>query len=196
MVLLLMTLIAYLSAVTILYRQAESIYRLAGNKEDILEKKGFGNSLHRKKKMMKIIFWKPENEKIRELRGYILILMLFIFPFLMSAIYWMFLFRYYHYMIHYFSINIAFVLFMFLFVHHFLLNSLKPVSLMTKLTMGTLTLVIVVTFVFTESLSRGIRVSEKLEYGIAVLNDGEPATAQALFGGIKESGLGREGGHF
>ncbi|SFI26688.1 succinate semialdehyde dehydrogenase [Tindallia magadiensis] len=51
-------------------------------------------------------------------------------------------------------------------------------------------------YVFTESLSRGLRVSEKLEYGIVGLNDGGPATVQAPFGGIKESGLGREGGHF
>ncbi len=51
-------------------------------------------------------------------------------------------------------------------------------------------------YVFTESLSRGIRVSEKLEYGIVGLNDGGPATVQAPFGGFKESGLGREGGHF
>lgn len=50
-------------------------------------------------------------------------------------------------------------------------------------------------YLFTESLSRGIRVSEKLEYGIVGLNDGLPSTAQAPFGGFKESGLGREGGH-
>lgn len=50
-------------------------------------------------------------------------------------------------------------------------------------------------YLFTESLSRGIRISEKLEYGIVGLNDGMPSTAQAPFGGFKESGLGREGGH-
>ncbi|MBB6218780.1 succinate-semialdehyde dehydrogenase/glutarate-semialdehyde dehydrogenase [Anaerosolibacter carboniphilus] len=50
-------------------------------------------------------------------------------------------------------------------------------------------------YLFTESLSRGIRVSERLEYGIVGLNDGLPSTAQAPFGGFKESGLGREGGH-
>ncbi|MCM3709620.1 NAD-dependent succinate-semialdehyde dehydrogenase [Sporosarcina luteola] len=50
-------------------------------------------------------------------------------------------------------------------------------------------------YVFTENLSRGIRMSEKLEYGIVGLNDGLPSTPQAPFGGFKQSGLGREGGH-
>lgn len=51
-------------------------------------------------------------------------------------------------------------------------------------------------YVFTESLSAGLRVSEALEYGIVGLNDGKPSAAQAPFGGFKESGIGREGGHF
>ena len=51
-------------------------------------------------------------------------------------------------------------------------------------------------YVFTGSLSKAIRVSEKLEYGIIGLNDGLPSVAQAPFGGFKESGLGREGGHY
>lgn len=38
--------------------------------------------------------------------------------------------------------------------------------------------------------------SEQLEYGIIGLNDGLPFVAQAPFGGVKESGLGREGGHY
>ena len=50
-------------------------------------------------------------------------------------------------------------------------------------------------YVFTENLSRGIRISEQLEYGIVGLNDGLPSTPQAPFGGFKQSGLGREGGH-
>jgi succinate-semialdehyde dehydrogenase / glutarate-semialdehyde dehydrogenase len=50
-------------------------------------------------------------------------------------------------------------------------------------------------YLFTESLNRAIRVSEKLEYGVIGLNDGGPATSQAPFGGWKESGIGREGGH-
>ncbi len=50
--------------------------------------------------------------------------------------------------------------------------------------------------VYTESLSRGIKMSEALEYGIVGLNDGAPSTAQTPFGGFKDSGLGREGGHY
>lgn len=50
-------------------------------------------------------------------------------------------------------------------------------------------------YVFTENISQGIRIAEKLEYGIIGLNDGIPSTPQAPFGGFKQSGLGREGGH-
>ena len=50
-------------------------------------------------------------------------------------------------------------------------------------------------YVFTENISQGIRISESLEYGIIGLNDGIPSTPQAPFGGFKQSGLGREGGH-
>jgi len=50
-------------------------------------------------------------------------------------------------------------------------------------------------YVFTGSLTKAIQVSEKLEYGIVGLNDGVPSVAQAPFGGYKQSGLGREGGH-
>lgn len=50
-------------------------------------------------------------------------------------------------------------------------------------------------YVFTENLSRAFRISEALQYGIIGLNDGLPSTAQAPFGGYKESGIGREGGH-
>lgn len=49
-------------------------------------------------------------------------------------------------------------------------------------------------YVFTENLSKAIRISESLEYGIIGLNDGAPSAPQAPFGGFKESGLGREGG--
>lgn len=50
-------------------------------------------------------------------------------------------------------------------------------------------------YVFTESNSLGTKIIEKLDYGIVGWNDGVPATVQAPFGGMKESGLGREGGH-
>lgn len=50
-------------------------------------------------------------------------------------------------------------------------------------------------YIFTESIKTAFYVGENLEYGIIGLNDGLPSTAQAPFGGFKESGLGREGGH-
>ncbi len=50
-------------------------------------------------------------------------------------------------------------------------------------------------YVFTENISRGIQITEALEFGIVGLNDGVPSTPQAPFGGFKQSGLGREGGH-
>ena len=43
-------------------------------------------------------------------------------------------------------------------------------------------------------MSRAFRVSEALEYGIVGVNDGVPSTPQAPFGGVKNSGVGREGG--
>ncbi|MBJ7262421.1 MAG: NAD-dependent succinate-semialdehyde dehydrogenase [Burkholderiaceae bacterium] len=51
-------------------------------------------------------------------------------------------------------------------------------------------------YLYTHDLSRAYRVSEALEYGIVGINDGAPASAQAPFGGVKDSGLGREGGHW
>lgn len=50
-------------------------------------------------------------------------------------------------------------------------------------------------YFYTENFSRSVRVSEALEFGIIGMNDAVPAVAQAPFGGIKESGMGREGGH-
>lgn len=49
-------------------------------------------------------------------------------------------------------------------------------------------------YFFTESMSRGTYLAENLDYGIVGWNDGAPSTAQAPFGGMKESGIGREGG--
>ncbi|MGT2509590.1 aldehyde dehydrogenase family protein [Cupriavidus basilensis] len=51
-------------------------------------------------------------------------------------------------------------------------------------------------YLYTNDLNRAFRVSEALEYGIVGVNDGATATAQAPFGGIKDSGIGREGGHW
>jgi succinate-semialdehyde dehydrogenase/glutarate-semialdehyde dehydrogenase len=50
-------------------------------------------------------------------------------------------------------------------------------------------------YLYTNDLSRAFRVAEALEFGIVGLNDPVPAVSQAPFGGIKESGYGKEGGH-
>jgi succinate-semialdehyde dehydrogenase / glutarate-semialdehyde dehydrogenase len=49
-------------------------------------------------------------------------------------------------------------------------------------------------YLFTENINRAFRVMEKLEYGIVGINDVFPAAAEAPFGGIKQSGQGKEGG--
>ncbi|MFK9093474.1 NAD-dependent succinate-semialdehyde dehydrogenase [Bacillus salipaludis] len=49
-------------------------------------------------------------------------------------------------------------------------------------------------YFYTNDLSRMYRVSEKLEYGMVGINDSAPFSVQAPFGGVKESGIGREGG--
>jgi succinate-semialdehyde dehydrogenase/glutarate-semialdehyde dehydrogenase len=49
-------------------------------------------------------------------------------------------------------------------------------------------------YFYTRDASRLMRVAEALEYGIVGANDGLPSTPQAPFGGMKESGIGREGG--
>lgn len=49
-------------------------------------------------------------------------------------------------------------------------------------------------FVFTNDLNRAIRVAEALETGMVGLNRGLVSNAAAPFGGIKASGIGREGG--
>ncbi len=51
-------------------------------------------------------------------------------------------------------------------------------------------------YVFSDNITEAIDIAEGLEYGIIGLNDGLPSVAQAPFGGYKESGLGREGGHY
>ncbi len=49
-------------------------------------------------------------------------------------------------------------------------------------------------YVFTQNLSRAWRIPEALEYGLCGVNDAALALAEAPFGGVKESGTGREGG--
>lgn len=50
------------------------------------------------------------------------------------------------------------------------------------------------TYFFTESYKTGTYLSENLDYGIVGWNDGIISAAHAPFGGMKESGMGREGG--
>jgi succinate-semialdehyde dehydrogenase / glutarate-semialdehyde dehydrogenase len=49
-------------------------------------------------------------------------------------------------------------------------------------------------YVYTRNLSRAMRMFEGLNFGIIGINDINPTAASAPFGGMKESGLGREGG--
>ncbi|WIB62623.1 NAD-dependent succinate-semialdehyde dehydrogenase [Curtobacterium sp. MCBD17_040] len=52
-----------------------------------------------------------------------------------------------------------------------------------------------VSYVFTKDLARGQRMAERLESGMVGLNTGVVSNAAAPFGGVKASGLGREGAH-
>jgi succinate-semialdehyde dehydrogenase / glutarate-semialdehyde dehydrogenase len=51
-----------------------------------------------------------------------------------------------------------------------------------------------VAYAYTRDLQRALRVAERLEAGMVALNRGLVSNAAAPFGGIKQSGLGREGG--
>jgi succinate-semialdehyde dehydrogenase/glutarate-semialdehyde dehydrogenase len=52
-----------------------------------------------------------------------------------------------------------------------------------------------VAYVYTRDLQRGLRVSEQIESGMVALNRGLVSDPAAPFGGVKQSGLGREGAH-
>ncbi|MEZ2128151.1 MULTISPECIES: NAD-dependent succinate-semialdehyde dehydrogenase [unclassified Sinorhizobium] len=52
-----------------------------------------------------------------------------------------------------------------------------------------------ISYVYTRDLARGLRVSERLEAGMIGLNRGLASDPAAPFGGVKQSGLGREGAH-
>jgi len=52
-----------------------------------------------------------------------------------------------------------------------------------------------VAYLYTRDLARGMRVSEQLESGMIGLNRGLVSDPAAPFGGMKQSGIGREGGH-
>ena len=48
-------------------------------------------------------------------------------------------------------------------------------------------------YVYTKSLSRAMKAFERLKFGIIGINDINPTSAAAPFGGMKDSGMGREG---
>jgi succinate-semialdehyde dehydrogenase/glutarate-semialdehyde dehydrogenase len=52
-----------------------------------------------------------------------------------------------------------------------------------------------VAYLYTGDLKRGLRVSEKLDFGMVGLNRGLVSDPAAPFGGMKQSGIGREGAH-
>ena len=52
-----------------------------------------------------------------------------------------------------------------------------------------------VAYVFTRDIKRALRVCEGLETGMIGLNQGLVSNAGAPFGGVKQSGIGREGGN-
>ncbi|MGH7788352.1 MAG: NAD-dependent succinate-semialdehyde dehydrogenase, partial [Candidatus Binatia bacterium] len=52
-----------------------------------------------------------------------------------------------------------------------------------------------VSYLYTRDLSRGLHIAERLESGMVGLNRGLVSDPAAPFGGMKQSGLGREGGH-
>lgn len=51
-------------------------------------------------------------------------------------------------------------------------------------------------YCYTRDMARCFRMAEKLEYGMVGMNDGAISNEMAPFGGIKESGLGREGSRY
>lgn len=51
-------------------------------------------------------------------------------------------------------------------------------------------------YLFTEKTKTALRLSEKLDYGMIGVNDVFPSVAESPFGGVKQSGQGKEGGHY
>jgi succinate-semialdehyde dehydrogenase/glutarate-semialdehyde dehydrogenase len=65
----------------------------------------------------------------------------------------------------------------------------EAVRLANGTTMG------LVAYLYTGDLAKGLRIAERLEAGMVGLNKGIVSDPAAPFGGVKESGIGREGGH-
>ena len=53
-----------------------------------------------------------------------------------------------------------------------------------------------VAYAYTKDLGRAFRLAQQLQAGMAILNSGAVGTASVPFGGIKQSGYGREGGRY
>ncbi len=51
-------------------------------------------------------------------------------------------------------------------------------------------------YFYARDINRALRVAERLEFGIVGLNTGIISTEVAPFGGVKQSGFGREGSHY
>ncbi|KOS62158.1 NAD-dependent succinate-semialdehyde dehydrogenase [Lysinibacillus agricola] len=51
-------------------------------------------------------------------------------------------------------------------------------------------------YCYTRDIGRGLRMMRALEFGIVGINDPAPVVVQAPFGGMKESGMGKEGGWY
>ena len=56
-------------------------------------------------------------------------------------------------------------------------------------------LIFLLSYVYSSDLKRAIKVAESLESGMVAINKGVISDPAAPFGGFKQSGLGREGGH-
>jgi succinate-semialdehyde dehydrogenase/glutarate-semialdehyde dehydrogenase len=52
-----------------------------------------------------------------------------------------------------------------------------------------------IAYLFTRDIKKGLRISERLDFGMIGLNRGLVSDPAAPFGGMKQSGIGREGGH-
>jgi succinate-semialdehyde dehydrogenase/glutarate-semialdehyde dehydrogenase len=50
-------------------------------------------------------------------------------------------------------------------------------------------------YLYTRDMKRGLNIAQKLEYGMIGVNRGLVSDTAAPFGGVKQSGLGREGSH-
>jgi succinate-semialdehyde dehydrogenase/glutarate-semialdehyde dehydrogenase len=53
-----------------------------------------------------------------------------------------------------------------------------------------------VAYAYTRDLGRSFRLSRNIEAGMVILNSGSVGTASVPFGGIKQSGYGREGSYY